>query len=125
MASSSAFHWFTPNIMTYAAGDATVHNLPVDAHMLIALRAPEPLFITSGLAEKGDNWVDPVGMWTAFSLAQPAWELYGAPVPRFGMPVARSREQMPFPLGWYQHGEGHVPWPAYDELYEHAERFAE
>ena len=125
MASSGAFHWFTPNIMTYAAGDTNVHDLPVDAHMLIALRAPEPLFITSGLAEKGDSWVDPAGMWTAFSLAQPAWELYGASVPRFDMPVARSREQMAFPLGWYQHGEGHVPWPAYDEFYEHAERFAD
>ncbi|HSG54823.1 MAG TPA: hypothetical protein VLA45_05160 [Paracoccaceae bacterium] len=125
MSSSSAFHWFTPNIMTFARDPLTVHDLPVDAHMLIALRSPRPLFITSGLAERGDSWVDPAGMWTAFMNAQPAWELFGAATPRGVMPVPESREQMQFPLGWYQHGEGHVPWPAYDEFYDHAEMFAD
>src|SRR5690606_30798901 len=57
MSSSGAFHWFTPNIMNFARDPLTVHDLPVDAHMLIALRVPRPLFITSGLAEKGDSWV--------------------------------------------------------------------
>lgn len=123
MAGSGAFHWFTPNIMTFASGNLTAHDLPVDAHTLIALRAPRPLFITSGLAERGDSWVDPRGMWEAMIEAQPTWEIYGASVPRFGMPVPQSREQLPFPLGWYQHGEGHVPWPAFDEFYEHAELF--
>ncbi|GAA0277477.1 hypothetical protein GCM10009127_17830 [Alteraurantiacibacter aestuarii] len=125
LAASGEFHWFTPNIMNFARDPLSVDDLPVDAHMLIALRAPRPLFITSGLAEKGDSWVDPAGMWTAFMLAQPAWEVFGASLPPFGMPVPESREQMPYPLGWYQHGEGHVPWPAYDEFYEHAERFFE
>lgn len=124
MASSGAFHWFTPNIMHYARDPFTVHDLPVDAHMLIALRAPRPLFITSGLAERGESWVDPAGMWTAFAEAQAAWDLYGAPTPRTPMPVAQSREHKAFPLGWFQHGEGHVPWPAYDDFYDHAERFA-
>lgn len=124
MAGPGAFHWFTPNIMTYAAGDTTVADLPVDAHMLIALRAPRPLLVTSGLAEKGDAWVDPRGMWFATDLAQPAWEVFDAPVPRTSMPRPEAREQLAFPLGWYQHGEGHVPWPAYDEFYEHEARFA-
>ncbi|MFC3101074.1 hypothetical protein [Altererythrobacter lauratis] len=110
--------------MHYARDPLSVHDLPVDAHMLIALRAPRPLFITSGLAERGESWVDPAGMWAAFAEAQAAWEIYGAATPRTPMPVAESREHMPFPLGWYQHGEGHVPWPAYDEFYDHAERFA-
>ncbi|MCL6252086.1 hypothetical protein M3P36_13655 [Altererythrobacter sp. KTW20L] len=126
MSSSGAFHWFTPNIMNFARDPLTVHDLPVDAHMLIALRAPRPLFITSGLAEKGDSWVDPAGMWSAFSEAQPAWELFGASVPSgMVMPVPESREQLSFPLAWYQHGEGHVAWPAYDEFYDHAEMFGE
>lgn len=123
MAGSGAFHWFTPNIMNFARNPLTVADLPVDAHMLIALRAPRPLFITSGLAERGDSWVDPAGMWSAMMAAQPAWELFGASVPRFAMPVPQSREQMPYSLAWYQHGEGHVPWPAYDEFYEHAAMF--
>lgn len=123
MAGSPAFHWFTPNIMRFAAGETSVHDLPVDAHMLIALRAPRPLFVTSGLAEAGDAWVDPVGMWTGFIEAQPAWELHGASVPRTGMPVAQSLEQARYPLGWYQHGEGHVMWPAFPPFFDHAERF--
>ena len=125
MAGSGAFHWFTPNILRFAAGDTTVHDLPVDAHMLIALRAPRPLFITSGLAEAGDAWVDPAGMWTGFAQAQPVWEMLGASVPRTGMPVAQSLEQARYPLGWYQHGEGHVMWPAFPPFFDHAERFAE
>ncbi len=123
MSGDGAFHWFTPNIMNYAREGRSVHDLPIDAHSLIALRAPRPLFITSGMADKGDSWVDPAGMWTAAMLAQPAWDMHGLPTPRGGMPVSESREQMAYPLGWYQHGEGHVPWPAYDEFYEHAERF--
>lgn len=124
LAASGEFHWFAPNIMAFARDPLTVHDLPVDAHMLIALRAPRPLFVTSGLAERGEFWVDPVGMWAGVMAAQPAWELFGAPVPRFGMPLPESREQMPFPLAWYQHGEGHVPDPAYDEFFEHAAMFA-
>lgn len=125
MAGSGAFHWFSPGIFPYAAGDTTVHDLPVDAHMLIALRAPRPLFITSGLPERGDAWADPAGMWTAYALAQPAWDALGASTPQTGMPVAQSLEQARYPLGWYQHGEGHVMWPAFPAFYDHAERFAD
>jgi len=125
MAGSGAFHWFTPAIMAYAAEGRTVHDLPVDAHTLIALRAPRPLFVTSGLADRGDSWVDPAGMWTAAALAQPAWELFGAATPRGPMPVAQSLEQARYPLGWYQHGEGHVMWPAFPAFFDHAERFAD
>src|SRR5690606_21900260 len=45
MAGSGAFHWYTPNIMTYASGGRDTGDLPVDAHSLIALRAPRPLFV--------------------------------------------------------------------------------
>jgi len=124
MAGSGAFHWFTPNIMKYAAGDTTVADLPVDAHMLIALRAPRPLFITSGRADKGDSWVDPRGMWVATMLAEPAWALFGEDVPQGAMPPPEGTAQALYSLGWYQHGEGHVPWPAYPEFYEHEARFA-
>ena len=124
MASSGAFHWFTPNIMAYASGDQTTANLPIDAHTLIALRAPHPLFITSGVAEKGDAWVDPTGMWQAARAAQPAWAVFGAAVPSDPMPEPGSNPDALYKLGWYQHTEGHVPWPGYDEFYAHEARFA-
>ncbi|KRA83160.1 hypothetical protein [Altererythrobacter sp. Root672] len=124
MASSGAFHWFTPNIMDYARGDRTTANLPIDAHTLIALRAPRPLFITSGVAEKGDAWVDPTGMWQAERAAQPAWLVFGSTVPTAAMPKPGTDDDAKYKLGWYQHTEGHIPWPGYEEFFEHEARFA-
>jgi hypothetical protein len=124
MAGSGAFHWYTPNIMAYARGDQTTANLPVDAHTLIALRAPRPLFVTSGLSEKGDSWVDPTGMWQAVRAAQPAWALFGSATPTDPMPDAGTDPDAFYKLGWYQHTEGHVPWPGFAEFYEHEARFA-
>src|SRR5690606_422293 len=124
MASSGAFHWFTPAIMRYARPGHSVADLPVDAHMLVALRAPRPLFVSSGLADRGDAWVDPRGMWLATREAQPAWQLFGAGAPSGEMPAPGDTGQTPFALGWYQHEEGHVPWPAYEEFYRHERAFA-
>ena len=124
MAGSYAFHWYTPAAMRYARSGHSVAELPVDAHMLIALRAPRPLFITSGLAEKGDDWVDPRGMWIATRLAQPAWALLGESTPDGEMPPPENGAESLFPLGWYQHGEGHVPWPAYEAFFAHEAHFA-
>ena len=124
MASSGAFHWFTPNIMTYASGGRTTADLPVDAHTLIALRAPRPLLITSGMASKGDAWVDPTGMWQAVRAAQPAWTLHGFPVPDARMPDPGTGDDAIYILGWYQHTEGHVPWPGFEQFFAHEARFA-
>jgi hypothetical protein len=124
LAGSGEFHWFTPNAMAYAGGDQSTANLPIDAHSLIALRAPRPLFVTSGMAAKGDSWVDPTGMWLAVRAAQPAWAIFGSATPTDPMPEAGSDPDAMYKLGWYQHTEGHVPWPGYAEFYEHEARFA-
>ena len=124
LAASGEFHWMTPAAMRFARPGHTIAELPVDAHTLIALRAPRPLFVTSGLAEKGDAWVDPRGMWLATQAAQPAWGLFAGETPTGAMPVPGSEAQAPYPLGWYQHEEGHVPWPAFEAFYRHEARFA-
>lgn len=124
MAGSGAFHWFTPNLMAFASGGRTTANLPIDAHTLIALRAPRPLFVTSGVSGKGDAWVDPTGMWLAVRAAQPAWALFGSAVPSDPMPEPGTDPDAYYKLGWYQHTEGHVPWPGYEEFYAHEARFA-
>lgn len=124
MAAAAAYHWFTPNVMAYASGGQTTADLPIDAHTLIALRAPRPLFITSGVAGKGDAWVDPTGMWLAKIAAQEAWVILGAPAASGPIPAAGTTGQSAFPLGWYQHTEGHIPWPGFDQFYTHEARFA-
>lgn len=125
LAGSGEFHWFTPNIMTYAQPGKSVNELPVDAHMLIALRAPRPLFVTSGTKEAGDSWVDPTGMWKAVLLAEPAWALFGEKVPAEApMPAPGDAPLAGYKLGWYQHRMGHVPWPGMEQFYAHERRFA-
>jgi len=123
MAGSYAFHWYTPEVMEYA-GHKSVADLPIDAHELIALRAPRPMFISSGSADKGDAWVDPKGMWVATHLAEPAWKLYGLPVPPGStMPKVMVGER-DYPLAFYQHDQGHVPWPSYEYFMDHEAKFA-
>ena len=122
MADPYASIWYAPRIRRYA-GPASVADWPVDAHMLIALRATRPLFIATGLTEKGDGWTDPAGQWLATALARPAWSAYDTPVfADRSRPVAHSGPTET-PLAFWQHGEGHVMWPAFDAFFAHAEQF--
>ncbi|MBO0750287.1 MAG: hypothetical protein J2O44_07660, partial [Porphyrobacter sp.] len=124
MASSGAFHWYTPEVMEYA-GHKTAADLPVDAHMLIALRAPRPLFISAGSPDKGDAWVDPTGEWIAADLAEPAWgKVYGLPVPPSHAKPPVLEGYTHYPLAFFQHDQGHVPWPAYPAFIRHEQEFA-
>ncbi|ODP38869.1 pectate lyase [Sphingomonas turrisvirgatae] len=73
IASPSRFHyWFAPRYFSYAAD---VANLPVDAHMLLALVAPRPMLLVNG---DEDTWSDWKGESAAAEAARPAYALYGA-----------------------------------------------
>jgi hypothetical protein len=85
------------------------NDMPVDAHMLIALSAPRPVFVTGGTA---DQWADPVGMFKAEVAAGPVYRLLGrkdlgtAGLPRFDTAVTAGD------LGWHYHTGGHAATPA-------------
>lgn len=124
LASSAEYHWFAGNFIKYA-GPKTVHDLPVDAHMLVALCAPRPVFISSGAPDVEGTWVDAKGMFLGGAHASPAYELLGAD----------GLESMEFPpvgtnldegdIAWRQHSGGHTTGPNWPFFIDFASRYFE
>jgi hypothetical protein len=66
------FPWqFADNFQKYAGH---WNDMPVDTHMIIALNAPHPIFISGGTQ---DQWADPRGEFLAAVAAGPVYRLVG------------------------------------------------
>jgi len=121
LASSAEYHWFAGNFIKYA-GPLTQEDLPVDAHHLIALCAPRPVFISSGSATVEGQWVDAKGMFLGGAMAGPVYELLGK----------RSMRTILFPqqetlvdgdVAFRQHEGGHTTGPNWPYFIKFAERY--
>jgi hypothetical protein len=76
---TGGYHWMTGNFLKYG-GPLTPDDLPVDAHELIALCAPRPVFISYGAATgqgAEGQWVDQRGSFMAAAAAGPVYRLLG------------------------------------------------
>jgi len=100
------FPWqFAGNFQKYSG---RWNEMPVDAHLLIALSAPRPVFITGGTQ---DQWADPRGMFLAEVAAGPVYRLLGekdlgtSKLPPLDTPLITGT------LGFHYHTGGHTITP--------------
>jgi hypothetical protein len=114
IAGTSEYHWMAGNFLKYA-GPLQAKDLPVDAHELIALCAPRPVFIGAG-ATHGDGWADARGMFLAAIAASPVYTLLGKrdlgvqEFPSLETPLIEGD------IAFRQHSGGHTPapnWPVF------------
>lgn len=116
------FFWFCGNFLKYAS-TLTPDDLPVDAHELVALCAPRPVFISSGSIENGDRWMDPKGMFLGAAHAESVYELLGkkglgtTTFPPEGTALTDGD------VAFRQHHEGHTAGPNWPVFLEWAERY--
>ena len=125
VAGTGEYHWMAGNYIKYAADPLGANDLPVDAHELIALAAPRPLFIGAGTLEQGDGWVDPKGMFLAAKAASPVYRLLGKRAidatewPATETPLTAGE------LAYRQHAGGHTSGPNWPTFLDFAARYFE
>jgi len=121
VAGTSEYHWMAGNFLKYA-GPLTENDLPVDAHELIALCAPRPVFIGAG-ATQGDGWVDAKGNFLAAVGAGPVYKLLGkkdlgaSQFPPMETPLIDGE------IAFRQHSAGHTPVPNWPTFLAFASRY--
>jgi hypothetical protein len=122
IASSSEYHWMAGNFLKYA-GPLTSKDLPVDAHELIAMCAPRPVFISCGSPKVEGNWLDDKGQFMAAVDAGPVYKLLGkkdlgiTEMPPMGTAVIDGD------IAFRQHFGGHTTGPNWPTFIEFAEKY--
>jgi hypothetical protein len=134
LTAAGEYHWMAGNFMKYGASEAdfgskNMGDIPVDAHELIAMCAPRPVFISHGVPERGDaQWLDHQGSFMAAIAAQPVYRLLGAK--DLGRSDDYKTEKMPAvlvsmldgQLAWRQHDGGHTDGPNWKYFIPWADR---
>jgi hypothetical protein len=121
VAGSGEYHWMAGNFLKYA-GPLNWNDLPVDAHELIAMCAPRPVFISGG-STSGDAWVDAKGMFMAAAAAGPVYRLLGkkdlgtADFPPMGTALTDGD------IAFRQHSGPHTDVPNWPVFLDFAARF--
>jgi hypothetical protein len=121
LAGSGEYHWMAGNFLKYA-GPLNWDDLPIDAHELVALCAPRPVFISGG-SFNGDAWVDAKGMFLAAVGAGTVYKLLGN----------KDMGTTEFPpiettlidgdVAFRQHSGGHTPGPNWPTFLTFAQRY--
>lgn len=126
----SEYHWMAGNFLKWCGPlvpgqylPRKVENLPVDAHSLVALCAPRPVFFNGGTTSQ---WSDPYGIYLTAVAASPIYELLGCK----GLVIADEKPVVDKAyiegnLGFRYHEGGHTDSPDWPAFFEFAKKFIE
>jgi (4-O-methyl)-D-glucuronate---lignin esterase len=122
VAGSGEYHWMAGNYIKYA-GPLTAKDLPVDAHELVALCAPRPVFISVGSLQVEGGWIDTKGNLLAAVGASPVYELLG----KKGLGTTEFPPQetalIDGEVAFRQHAGGHTTGPNWPTFLTWASRY--
>jgi hypothetical protein len=122
VASTSEYHWMAGNFLKYA-GPLTANDLPVDAHELIALCAPRPVFISSGSLQVEGGWIDGKGMFLGAVGAGPVYRLLGKKDLGTSEFPTMETALIDGDLAFRQHSGGHTTGPNWPTFLTFASRY--
>ncbi len=122
LASSGEYHWFAGNFIKYA-GPQKVNDLPIDAHELIALCAPRPVFISSGSPKYEGQWVDAKGMFLGGVYAGPVYKLLGKKDLGISEFPPLETSLTGGEIAFRQHSGGHTTGPNWPTFIDWASRY--
>lgn len=121
VAASNEYHWMAGNFLKYA-GPLQWNDLPVDAHQIVAMCAPRPIFISSG-SDTGDGWADPKGMFMAAAAAGPVYRLLGKKDMGTSQFPPVETTLTDGEVAFRQHSGGHTTGPNWPTFLLFAERY--
>ena len=124
VAGTGEYHWMAGNFLKYA-GPLTPNDLPVDAHELIALCAPRPVFISAGSPKVEGQWIDQRGMFMAAVAAGPVYRLLGKKDLGANELPSIETALVEGDIAWRQHSGGHTTGPNWPAFIQFASRYFE
>ena len=122
LAAPSEYHWMAGNYLKYA-GPLTAKDLPVDAHELMALAAPHPLFVGGGSQEVEGGWVDVKGTFLAEAAAGPVYRLLGKHDLGTSTMPPMETALVTGDLAFRRHTGGHTNGPNWQTFLSFADRY--
>ena len=124
VAGTGEYHWMAGNFLKYA-GPLTASDLPVDAHELIALCAPRPVFISAGSPKVEGQGIDQRGMFMAAVAAGPVYRLLGKRDLGTNTLPPLETSLIDGDIAWRQHSGGHTTGPNWPAFIQFASRYFE
>ena len=122
LAGSGGYHWMAGNYLQYA-GPKTPEDLPVDAHELVALCAPRPVFVSVGSEKVEGTWIDSRGTFLAAAGAGPVYKLLGRKDLGTAEFPPETTALIAGEVAFRQHEGGHTVGPNWPVFLTWAERY--